>query len=118
MQKKCPSIFFVFHQQRLWQSGVLPPKDEVRLVRIGNFRIDAARLGGEEPAAGAGIAGGKILPVLIIGDVEIVPVIKTGPLELGVIDRKAHRFNQMEPGAGRGAGAGDIPRVLRNPGFQ
>lgn len=43
-----------------------------------------------------------------------MPVIQARALELPVVDFKPHRPDQVKPGAGGRAGAGDISGVLRD----
>ena len=56
----------------------------------------------------------KFGKTVVIGNIQQMPVIKSGPLELAVVNGKAHGTHQMKPGAGSGAGSGDIAGILRN----
>ena len=60
----------------------------------------------------------KIGKTIVIGDVQKMPVIQARALELPVVDFKPHRPDQVKPGAGGRAGAGDISGVLRDFRFR
>ena len=59
----------------------------------------------------------KIVKVIIVGNVEAMPVIKTCSLQLSVINLKAHGTYYVKSTAGRCAGTSDITCVLGYLGF-
>ena len=104
-------------QQAFRQARILPAEHQIGAVRVLHIRIAAGGLGGEKEA-GAAVFGGEILPVVVIGDVQQMPVIQPGPLELAVVHGEAHGADQVQPCAGGGAGAGDVAGVLGDLRFQ
>ena len=81
-------MFRVGTQQLLRQSPVLPAKDEIGPVGIGNVAVHPAGFGGKIIA---GRALGRLqerLQVFMVGDVQVVPVVQAGALELGAVGGK------------------------------
>ena len=63
---------------------------------------------------GVGIFFVEIVKSVIIRYVELVPIVKTCALELAVVDLKSERADEVQGSTDRGAGAGNISRVLRD----
>ena len=60
------------------------------------------------------VAGKKFIQAAVQGDVQQVPVIQPGALQLFVFNGKAHGPHQVQPRARGGAGACNVAGVLRN----
>ena len=58
------------------------------------------------------VPGKKVLQTVVIGNVQKMPVIQSGPADSLLRDVEPQGAHQVEPAAGGGAGAGDIPAVL------
>ena len=56
----------------------------------------------------------KLKKIFVIVNVKLVPVINYQPLHFLIVDFKSERLYKMKRGAGCGACAGDIARVLRD----
>lgn len=81
----------------------------------GSIPMGAFRLGGEEPEADGPIRGGpESRPIIMVPDIEMIPVIHSAPLEMAIGDRKSQRMDQMENTIGDGAKPPDISRILGN----
>ena len=52
--------------------------------------------------------------VHVLADVDEVPVVDPRPPNAMLVDPEAERPDEVEHGPGRGAEAGDVPRVRRN----
>jgi hypothetical protein len=59
----------------------------------------------------------KIHKSVVIGNIELMPIIKPCALELPIVDLKAKRTYEMKRGPRGRAGARDIARILRNLGL-
>lgn len=57
--------------------------------------------------------GEKVLQAVVIGNIKLVPVVQTCPLQIFVRYLKAERSYKVQPCARYRAGAGDISRILR-----
>ena len=80
------AMLLVGRQQCLRQAGILPPEHEVAPSGTG-CRCSAGRFGGKVVER-AFVPGKEILQPIIVIDVEVVPVVQPGMLELFVIDGK------------------------------
>ena len=107
------AVVLIGGQQGLRQPGILPPEDEVGPVRVGDVGVALGRFGGEVVERAA-VFGEEIFQPVVIGDVQIVPVIQPGMFELFVVNGKAHGADQMQAAGGAGAGTGHVARVLRD----
>jgi hypothetical protein len=90
-------------------------KDVLGIHRIG---ITGGSLGGEVVTYRAGIFPVEILYVLVNVQIQMLPVIQPRPLHIAVIQRVSQGFDEMQGAMGGGAGAGDVPRILRDLGLQ
>ena len=70
-------------------------------------------LGREEVEAFVLVYLQKLREIIVVGDIELVPIVKPGAFKLSVVYFKAHRSYQMKRRAGYGAGSGNVARVLR-----
>ena len=107
------AVLLIGCQQRFRQPGVLPAKHEVGPVRVGDVGVALGRFG-RKVVERPGVPGEEVVQTIIIADVQIVPVVQPGVLELPVVDGKAHRPHQMEAAGRAGAGAGHVAGVLRD----
>ena len=73
--------------------------------------MGAGPLGGEVEE-GAAVFLKKVGKGSVIGDIQQVPVVQPRPFQLAVVNGEAHGADEVEPGAGDGAGAGDVAGVL------
>ena len=101
-------------EQQFRQTDGFLAEDEVAVVGIGYIGIGVLCLCGKIVKLSARVLLKKIVERGILGDVEQIPVIQPGTFELFVVDLKAHRFDQVQTGAGSGAGAGDVAGILGN----
>lgn len=46
--------------------------------------------------------------------IDVRPVVESGPFEVAILEREAQRPDQMEPSLGSGTQSGDTPRVGRD----
>lgn len=81
------AVLLVGRQQCLGQAGILPPEHEIGPVRVLDVGVALGRFGGKVVER-AFVPGKEILQPIIVIDVEVVPVIQPGMLELFVIDGK------------------------------
>lgn len=107
------AVIRVLKEQFFRQSGGLLAKHQITAVRIGDVGMHMPRLC-RKIVEIAAVLPEKIGKTIVIGDVQKMPVIQARALELPVVDFKPHRPDQVKPGAGGRAGAGDISGVLRD----
>ena len=79
------AMLLVGRQQCLGQAGILPPEHEIGPVRVLDVGVALGRFGGKVVER-AFVPGKEILQPIIVIDVEVVPVVQPGMLELFVID--------------------------------
>ena len=103
-------------EQVFGQACGLLAKEKVCVVGIIHLGVDVGRFGGEKVVL-AVVFLHEIGKIIIICNVEQVPVIEPCALELGIVYGKAHRAYQMKPRSRCGAGASDIACILRNLGL-
>src|SRR3990172_3214603 len=60
--------------------------------------------------------GLKFGPAAVHIGSEVAPVVKSGTANLLVVHREPERADEVEPGAGHGAGSSDVPGVGRDLG--
>ena len=82
------AVLLIFRKQRFRQTGVLAPEHQISPVRVLYIGVALGRLGGKV-VVGAVVAGKKVRKAIVIGDVQIVPVVQPGMLELFVVNGKA-----------------------------
>ena len=104
-------MLLIGRQQCLRQAGILPPEHEIGPVRVLDVGVALGRFGGKVVER-AFVPGKEILQPIIVIDVEVVPVVQPGMLELFVIDGKAHGPHQMQAAGRAGTGAGHVAGVL------
>ena len=91
--------------------GLLAEKEKA-LVGVIHFRVGPGRFRGEQPHLTDPVPGEEVLQVFVDPNIQQLPVVQPGPLELPVGDLKAQGLDQMQAAAGGGAGAGDVAGVL------
>ena len=109
-------MLLIFRKQRFRQTGVLAPEHQISPVRVLYIGVALGRLGGKV-VVGAVVAGKKVRKAVVIGDVQIVPVVQPGMLEFFVVNGKAHGPHQMQTAGSTGAGACHVAGVLGDAGL-
>ena len=112
--------FLIFVQNLLGNPRGLLAEHDKHTVGVGiDLGVGSRRLGGEivDFSLGFGVLCEKVGVVVVVGDVQLVPIVQPRPFELAVVDGKAHGTNDVECRAHGGAGARDVARVLRNLGL-
>ena len=112
-------VFAVFFQKGFWEAGGFAAEDEAVIGRKFGLAINFWAAGFDEPEAGIGRKLClKRFPVWPAMPFDMLPVVHAGPFELGVVELKAERFDEVQDGFGRGAKAGDVAGVGRDFGFE
>ncbi len=101
----------------LGQSRALFAEHDVDLLGIADVGILIFSLGGEIIDGGIGVLSVKILQTVVVGDIQLVPVIQPCAFQLFVVYGEAHGADEMQRSPRGGAGAGDVARILRNFGL-
>ena len=101
-------------QQLLRQPLGLFAEHQKGAVWVLHIAVGDLRLGGEVKEFCLGVLFKEFLLAVVVGNVQLVPVIQPGALDLLVRNGKAHGPYQVQPCAGGSAGAGDIAGVLGN----
>ena len=70
-------------------------------------------MGGEEKHRGRAVGGHKLIEAIVIGDVELIPIIEACALECAVGYLKSRRSYYVQSGAGNGTGARYVAGILR-----
>ena len=97
------------------RAGAFVTEDET--IAFLELRVPktARRLGGEEPesirAAGR---SEESLPVIVVADVEFVPVIHARATQLGVVDLETQRVDEMEHATRHSAHAAHVAGIRRD----
>ena len=55
-----------------------------------------------------------MIPIIIVGDIDLVPVIHPGAFKMFICDCKAHGANQVQPAPCGSTGPGNVSGILRN----
>ena len=103
-------------KQPLGESFRFFAEHQISAVGIFHIRMDMLCFGGkiEERTL---VASKEIVQILIVSNVQQMPVIQTGSFQLFVVDFEAHGLHDVQTGACGGAGAADVTGVLRNLRF-
>lgn len=104
-------------EEVLGQTLCLLPEEQENGGGVADVGIKIFRFGGEAIEIRLGVLGKKVLQTIVIGDVEVVPIVQTRALELAVVNLKAERTDEVERRARGGTGARDVARVLRDFGL-
>ena len=107
----------ILMQKVLGKSATLFSEEQVYLIGVANVGVAVFCLGGKTEKIGIRMLFKKIIHAIVIGDVQLMPIVKSCTLELFIVDGKAERSDQMERGAGGSAGARDVSRVLGDFGL-
>ncbi len=109
----------VIAQQLFGQACGLPAKNQIIIGYEIGIRVEKGALGFDKPEARSGgelfMESGPIGPAMPL---DVLPVIHSGALELGVVESKAERFDQVESSPGSCAQPGHIACVWRNLRFK
>lgn len=107
------TAFGIIMEQLFWKSLVLTSEYEVGVIRKFRVAVDLLSLGSEVEKATVLVFYEKIAEAVIVGYIELVPVVQTGAFELFVADLEAEGTDKMQPCARNSAGTGDVPGILR-----
>lgn len=102
----------MFEKELLGKSRVLASEHDIAAVGVSHVGVAVLRLCGEEIALSVRF-GEKILKAVVVGYIQIMPVVQSGALELLVCGREPHRLYYMKPRSRNGARPRDISRILR-----
>jgi len=95
------------------QPLILTTEDKVGIVRKRSVTVNGAAFCCKKEKISVRIFTEKITEIIVIGDVQLVPVVQSGTLEMLVGHLKTKRPYQMQPCARNSAGPGDIACILR-----
>ena len=109
-------MLLIFRKQRLRQTSILAAKYQISPVRVLYIGVALGRLG-SKVVVGAVVAGKKVRKAIVIGNVQIMPVVQPGVFELFVVDGKTHGPHQMQTAGGAGTGARHVAGVLGDAGL-
>ena len=104
-------------QQGFGKSLVLTSENKVSIVRVLYIAVDMKSLCGEVVEVPVPVFFKKVAETVIVGDIQLVPVVKTCTFEVLVTYLKAQRTDKMKSRTRNSAGTGDIPCILRYLGF-
>ena len=104
----------VFHEHVLGDAACFLAEDDVCAVGVADVGVGMTCFGGEKEVLSALCFFKEIVDTVVVGDVDEVPVVETGSLEVAVGDLEPERSHKVEPCARSGTGAGDVAGVLRN----
>jgi len=102
----------MLQKQLLGQSRTLLAEHDIDLVGVLHIGIAVLCLGGEIIDLCIGMLAVEIRQTVVIGNIQLVPVVQSRALQLLVVHGKAHWADQMQRGTGGGAGAGNVAGVL------
>ena len=101
-------------EERLRQALRLPAEEQVAPVVIGDIAVGARRLCREQPLLDNVVFRIEVLEIVVYAHIDQMPVIQPGAAHGPLGDIEAQRPDEMQHGAGCGAGAGNIAGVLRD----
>ena len=107
-------VFLMCHQNLLRNTGAFLPKHDVIILAIGHIRINMACLRGCHPKPCIGVLFAKIRKIIIISNIQQLPIIQACPLQIFILDGKPQRLNQMQNGIGHRTGACNVSCILGN----
>ena len=73
------AVLLIFRKQRLRQAGILAPEHQISPVRVLYIGVALGCLGGKVIVR-AVVAGKKVRKAVVVGNVQIVPVVQPGVL--------------------------------------
>ena len=109
-------MLLIFRKQCFRQAGILAAKHQISPVRVLYIGVALGSLGGKVIVR-AVVAGKKVRKAVVVGNVQIVPVVQPGVLEFFVVDGKTHGAYQMQTAGGASTGARHVAGVLGDAGL-
>ena len=104
-------------EELLGQSLCFLAEHNVNGVGVFNFGIKVRCFCAKIINLSFGVFGIKIVKTVVIGDVELMPIVQPCALELAVVNCKSEWANEVQGRTRRRAGARNVARVLRNFGL-
>lgn len=98
-------------EQRFGKSRVLAPEHDEAFIGICHIRIAVLRFCSEKEALTAAFRE-EIVEAVVITDIKVMPIVKTGAFQVLVRGLEAHWLDNVQPGTRYGAGSGYISGVL------
>ena len=98
-------------QKVLGKSAALLAKKQVDLIGIANVCVAIFCLGGKAEKVGIGMLLKEVLHAVVVGNIQLMPVVQSRALEFFVVNGEAKRTDQMKRRARCGAGARNISIV-------
>ena len=111
------TALWIVVEKLLGKSLVLPSENKVWIVGVFRFTVDVKSLCGEVEEVTALVFLEEVREAVVIGDVQLVPVVQTCTFQVLVADLEAQRTYKVQSCSRNGAGSGDISRILRYLGF-
>ena len=96
--------------------GLLPEYQKIALA-VTYVAVYLGGLGGKEEKPPLGIEGEQLFDAVVIGDIDILPVIQPRALQILIRHFEPQRADEVQTAARGRAGAGDVARVLRDLRF-
>ena len=94
------AAFRMCFQQRIIESGVLSAEKEECLLGIGDIRIERTGFCGEIEIRillrCRRMLRKEVIEIVIMENIELIPVIESCAFELCIVDAEAQRMNQMQ----------------------
>jgi hypothetical protein len=111
-QRDSEASLFVLSKDFFRQSFRFTPEYKKQVASEVNPVVGDRGLFGQISEVPLRIFGFKLPEILILKDIDQIPIVQTGPLEVAVFRGESERFDQMETGTGGGAGSGDVACIL------
>lgn len=97
----------------LGQTARFASENKIRPARVLRLGIGARRFCREKIERIAAVLREKIVKTIVVGYVELIPIVEPRAPQLAVVYLKAERADEMQRSTGRRACAGDVAGVLR-----
>jgi len=104
-------------QDLLRQAHGLPTEHQAIPVGPGHLGVPPLPLGAEEPEPLGRIPGQEVIPVVVVGGLQFLPVVQPRPAQVVVRGLKAQGVDEVQPDAIVHAEAANASGILRNLGL-
>ena len=101
----------------LVEPAALAPEQQKRVRSVDGIAIAARRLSREKVQLIIAVSREERLDARPPHNLDIIPIVASGPLQVLLRQPKPHRLHQMQPRPHARARASDVPRILRNLRF-